>query len=98
MNSGVAHPSGLLFGPTKSGKQYLSVYYHRQANRLPESGALMVRTFPRSKRLQNIVAIVDESGVFLVSLFDESEFEKKFSPRSDRPKFEEYPPLEEDHP
>src|SRR5260370_7731243 len=36
MNSGVAHPSGLLFGPTKSGKQYLSVYYHRQASRLQE--------------------------------------------------------------
>lgn len=64
---------------------------------LSESGALMVRTFPRSKRLQNIVAIVDESGLLLVSLFDESEFEKKFSPRSGGPKFEEDPTLE-DHP
>lgn len=44
---------------------------------LSESGALVVRTFPRSKRFQSMVAIVDENGVWLVSLFDEFEFEKK---------------------
>lgn len=44
---------------------------------LSESGALVVRTFPRSKRFQSMVAIVDENGVWLVSLFDKSEFEKK---------------------
>ncbi|HWS84667.1 MAG TPA: hypothetical protein VN207_10450 [Ktedonobacteraceae bacterium] len=59
---------------------------------LSESGALVVRTFPRSKRFQNMVAIVDDNGVFLVSLFDESEFEKK---HFNALKYEEYPNLEE---
>jgi hypothetical protein len=44
---------------------------------LSETGALMIRTFPSSKRFRNMVVITDESGVFLVGLFDESEFERK---------------------
>jgi len=62
---------------------------------LSETGALMVRTFPNSKRFRNIVVITDESGVFLVSLFDESEFERKhFS----APLFGEGHLFNEDHP
>ncbi len=33
MCSGKPHGDGILFGPTRSGKLYLSVYYHRQPNR-----------------------------------------------------------------
>jgi hypothetical protein len=62
---------------------------------LSEAGALMVRTFPNSKRFRNLVAITDESGVFLVGLFDESEFERKL-PHA--PLFGEDPALNEDHP
>jgi len=63
---------------------------------LSETGALMVRTFPNSKRFRNLVAITDESGVFLVSLFDESEFERKLVNTS---LFGEDPAFDvEDHP
>lgn len=62
---------------------------------LSEAGALMVRTFPNSKRFRNLVAITDESGVFLVGLFNESEFEKKLS---HTPLFGEDPAFNEDHP
>ncbi len=56
----------------------------------------MVRTFPNSKRFRNLVAITDESGVFLVSLFDESEFERKLVNTS---LFGEDPAFDvEDHP
>jgi hypothetical protein len=39
-----------------------------------DSAALSVRTFSRSKRFRDLVAITTEEGVFLVGLFNESEF------------------------
>ena len=34
ISSGKAREDGILYGPTKSGKTYVSLYYHRQINRL----------------------------------------------------------------
>jgi hypothetical protein len=34
MSSGKAREDGILYGPIKSGKTYVSLYYHRQINRL----------------------------------------------------------------
>lgn len=39
-----------------------------------ESEAISVRTFPRSRRFKNLVAITLEDGVLLVGLFDDSTF------------------------
>ena len=61
---------------------------------LYESGALTVKTFPNSKRFRHLVAITDQCGVFLVSLFDDSEFERKFS---NTPLLGEEPTFDEDH-
>ena len=35
--------------------------------------AVLVRTFPRSRRFQNLVVVVVEDGLFLMSVFDETE-------------------------
>src|SRR5262249_38549410 len=35
--------------------------------------AVLVRTFPKSKRFQNLVVIVTEDGLFLMSVLDETE-------------------------
>lgn len=39
---------------------------------LSEFGAISVRTFPRSRRFQNLITIVNEDGLFLVSTFDDT--------------------------
>lgn len=44
-----------------------------QAYLLSDSGAITVRTFPRSRRFQNIVVVVHEDGLYLVSVFDETD-------------------------
>jgi hypothetical protein len=33
MFNGIVREDGVLYGPTKSGKTYVSLYYHRQVNR-----------------------------------------------------------------
>ena len=35
--------------------------------------AVLVRTFPKSKRFQNLVMVVVEDGLFLMSVLDETE-------------------------
>jgi hypothetical protein len=39
-----------------------------------ESEVISVRTFPRSRRFQNVVALTKEDGLLLVALFDEAPF------------------------
>ncbi len=36
MHGGTARQDGVLYGPTKSGKMYVSLYYHRQTNRMQD--------------------------------------------------------------
>ena len=105
MCSGKPHGDGILFGPTLSGKLYLSVYYHRQPNRSQDKCIWCIPPTQEYKifneifndknwqdsdrhywgvhnqgnsplgtldeRFQSMVAIVDENGVWLVSLFDD---------------------------
>jgi len=40
---------------------------------ITEVGAIAVKTFPRSRRFQNMVVVTTEDGIFLVGLFDDSE-------------------------
>jgi hypothetical protein len=37
-------------------------------------GALSVRTFPRSKRFQNLIAITTEEGIHLIAAVDEEKY------------------------
>jgi hypothetical protein len=54
------------------------------STRLLSTEAVQVRTFPKSKRFQNLVVIVVEDGLFLMSVFDETEIGQEL--------------IEEDHP
>jgi hypothetical protein len=44
-----------------------------QSTTLLPTEAVLVRTFPRSKRFQNLVVVVVEDGLILMSVFDETE-------------------------
>lgn len=45
----------------------------KQMVELLQGDIVLIRTFPRSKRFQNLVAVIVDEGMFLISVFDEKE-------------------------
>lgn len=51
------------------------LFSHEKWTLLVEDKAISVRTFPQSKRYQNLVSVTTEKGIFLLGLFDNSNFQ-----------------------
>ena len=51
------------------------LFSHEKWTPLVKDKAISVRTFPQSKRYQNLVSVTTEKGIFLLGLFDDSNFQ-----------------------
>lgn len=70
-NTRVLSSSPVRYGEVIETEDQVLLFADKQWSVLEDSEVLSVRTFRKSKRYQNVVAITKEDGVILVSLFDE---------------------------
>jgi len=57
------------------------LFAHGEWHAIIESAVLSVRTFPKSRRFQNLVAVTTEDGVLLAGMFDEEPTRNRAEPR-----------------